>query len=294
MSRASTVSLVLAALIAAVAYVELRLPTETPPPPARGDAATRDLEARVAGLESEVRRLTATSPPPAGDPPPVEAPRPERPGEVRSVPAPAPPPAPVEEPEPAAEAKEKAAKRVRDFLSRLEAGAVRPEEFNGLWEILPSSGMGREAVTAFEEYVKAHPDDPNAHYGLGIALTSSFLGQDVSMMELATLSRRADEQYTRALELDDHHFGARYSKAISYVNWPAHLGKGPEAIRNFEILVERHGTDTSNPLMRQVYLSLGTQYQKVGNREKARDTFRRGVTVFPDSKELRDALSVMD
>ena len=171
---------------------------------------------------------------------------------------------------------------------------MQPEEFNGLWEVLPGSGLEKEALKAFREFAKAHPGDPDAHYGVGIALTATFLGGRASTMEVAALSMQADQAFTKALALDDQHFGARYSKAFSYTFWPAALGKGPEAIKHFEILVDRHGSDRTNPMMRQVYLSLGTEYQKAGNTEKAKASFRRGLEAFPDAEEMQKALDVMD
>jgi tetratricopeptide (TPR) repeat protein len=113
-------------------------------------------------------------------------------------------------------------------------------------------------------------------------------------MDQMLLSARADQQYTKALELDDHHFGARISKAISYTFYPSIAGKAPEAIKHFEILRQRHGKDRTNDDMRMVYLNLGNEYLKMGNRDKAKAAYREGLATFPHSKEIRAALEAMD
>lgn len=89
------------------------------------------------------------------------------------------------------------------------------------------------------------------------------------------------------MKLDENHFDARLSKAISYTFWPDALGKGPEAIRHFETLRERNRANAGQPAMEEVYRSLGVQYLKAGQREKAAEALREGLTAFPDSDALK-------
>ena len=107
------------------------------------------------------------------------------------------------------------------------------------------------------------------------------------------LSAAGDQAFDAALKLDDRHFGARFSKAFSYTFWPPFLGKGPEAIKHFEILVDRHGHEAGNEAMPIVFQSLGSEYLRAGNREKAKAAFERGLETFPDSKVLEEQLRAM-
>jgi Tfp pilus assembly protein PilF len=45
--------------------------------------------------------------------------------------------------------------------------------------------------------------------------------------------------------------------------------------------------------MEQVYQSLGTEYLKAGNAEKAKASFENGLRTFPESKVLREQLDAM-
>lgn len=291
MSRSGTILLVLAAAVAVVAYVEIRLPGPVPPMTGADDAEVRDLAARVEALEARADRPEV----------PVRAAGPDAPTAGREDPV-----AGGGDPEPAAagpggpktpatpEARAAIDKRIRGILEQVRAGSLERDELNDLWETLPGSGLEDDAVAAFTAHVKAHPDDAEGHYGLGVALTTKFLGGATSQLEVMKLSGQADRAFSRALEIDDHHFEARYSKAISYTFYPAIAGKGPEAIRHFETLVQRHGSDGSNDMMKDVYFNLGNEYRKAGNLQKAKEAYRQGLGVFPDSKEIRTALEAMD
>ena len=50
----------------------------------------------------------------------------------------------------------------------------------------------------------------------------------------------------------------------------------------------------ANDDMRMVYLNLGNEYLKMNNREKAKAAYTEGLATFPDSKEIKAALEVMD
>lgn len=100
--------------------------------------------------------------------------------------------------------------------------------------------------------------------------------------------------YNKALELDPDHWTARYGKAFDTSMAPEFVGMRPAAIRGFEDLMERQELRAPQPEFVQTYVRLGTLYKDAGNAEKARAIWKRGVELFPESKSLHEALSVID
>lgn len=184
-------------------------------------------------------------------------------------------------------------KLVTDFLVRIEAGEVRGEEMNRLWSILRGSGMVEEALTALVANARARPNDPDAQYGVGIGAVSALVSGMISKDDQSRLPLLADAAFDKALALNDHHFGARYGKALSYRFWPETLGKGPAAIAEFETLRQQGAQNAAIPMLEGVYTNLGIQYRKAGHPEKAREALEEGLRVFPKSREIKMQLKAL-
>ena len=100
-------------------------------------------------------------------------------------------------------------------------------------------------------------------------------------------SIKADRAFDEALDIDPKHWGARFAKAVSLSFWPAPFGRGPEAMKHFEVLVEQQeASGGSNPGHAQTYLFLGNMYEQRGQAEKAREIWQRGYNLHPNSQEL--------
>ena len=282
MSKTGIIAAV-AAILVAVLYVEIRMagsqaPTLAPLAPADTsalDARLDRIERMVAKLSTAPRSDASTSP----DPEPVAA------GEGEAEPRGSPEAAPAISPEREQEA--------RDFISRINAGEVVGEEMNRIWNLLAGTSLHDEALAALVKNANAHPGNADAQYGVGIAAISKLVSGQVSFAEQGQLSMIADAAFTRALQIDDRHFGARFSKAVSYTYWPDAMGKGPAAIAEFEVLRKQSARDSSIPMLDQVYTNLGIQYRKLGNREKSREALEEGLLLFPDSKEIKEQLKAL-
>jgi tetratricopeptide (TPR) repeat protein len=287
MSRLLPFLTALVAVVVAIAYVEMRAPVDKDPAPA--DSAREDeLARRVAALEEAVRELAARAPAPLPDTPSRTL-RPAADPDVLD--AETAPDGAGAAPEPTGGSPE----QVEALLARLERGGVTAKEFASLWGTLVGSGMEDRAIEAIRAYAEKHPNDADAFYGLGTAYTIKLVGaKNLSYADQGVLSDAAHKAYDRALEIDDRHFGARLSRAISYTHWPEAFGKGPVAIRDFEILRERHGRDPSQEGMAEAYYYLGVQYQKAGDTEKAIQIFREGVETFPETGALREQLEAVE
>jgi len=284
MSKASIV-LALVTVAVVVAYVEVRMPK----PVAEGPASEQvDLTPVLAGIESLRDEFAEWKEWRAG----VDAWRAEAEAAATAKVREPAPLARTQPPDPKKVDPERT-RRAKALLADLAAGKLSRENVNEAWSYLSGSGLESDAIAAFQAWTKKHPEDPEGWYGLGMAQTSKLMVSS-STMETMLLSAAADRAFDAALKLDDDHFGARFSKAFSYTFYPSVAGKSPEAIRQFEILVERHGREADREEMELVYQNLGREYLKVGNREKARAAFEQGLQTFPDSKALKDQLRAME
>ncbi|MCU0725811.1 MAG: tetratricopeptide repeat protein [Planctomycetes bacterium] len=268
----------LAALVLSILYVEFRGGPTAPAPPAPAGPGLEEiavLAERLAGLERKVDALGAK----AG---------------AAVAPAARPPPAVMEEPAGRPDSRPgiaaERAEAVDALLARLKVERLSEADVDRLWELLPGSGREEAAITALREYAAAHAGDADAWYGLGAALTSKLIGGQVSFLEQGSLSTQAEKAFTMALAADEGHFGARYSRAVSWTFWPEGFGKGADAIRDFEVLRERHRGDASVGAMEDVYLKLAVQYRKSGDPKKAEEALREGLQTFPDSSTLKKQL----
>ncbi len=277
MPKAGVIAAVVA-LVIAIVYVEIRLgeqPTTAPSTPPDNSA----IEARLDRIEDMLTRLSPAA-------------LPDLPDDLPAEPAPT-----IDDSEAPTEAAPLAAlekiEKAKEFIARIEAGEVGGQEMNQLWNLLAGSRLHDEALRALVKNAKAHPNDADAQYGVGLGLISKLVGGQVTYVEQGQLSLMADEAFTRALEIDDHHFDARFSKAVSYTHWPEAFGKGPAAIAEFEILRQQSAQDSSIPMLDQVYTNLGIQYRKTGNTAKSREALEEGLRIFPDSKGIQEQLKAL-
>jgi hypothetical protein len=282
MGRAGFVAAV-AALIIAIVYMEFRI--SSLPGPAGEPVIPPDtsaLESRLGRIEDLLARIPVAPIPDGPDLPDTPVAEPAQPIDDSARPSEIAPPTSPEQIE-----------KAKAFLARLKEGKVVGREMKELWSVLAGSGLHDEMLAALVKNANARPDDADAQFGVGIGAISKLIGSQVTDIEQGQLAIVADEAFNRALKLDDHHFDARYSKAISYTHWPDAFGKGPAAIEEFEVLRQQSAQDPSRPELEGVYTNLGIQYRKVGNLAKSREALEEGLRIFPDSEDMKEQLKVL-
>ncbi|HET6202718.1 MAG TPA: hypothetical protein VFI25_07935 [Planctomycetota bacterium] len=164
------------------------------------------------------------------------------------------------------------------------------DEKEKLWKRLREQGLLDEMVAWFEARAKEDPNDPQRQVELGQAYVQKIFeaGNSPEAGKWATM---ADKAWDRALELDSRNWDARFSKAIGLSFWPPIFGKQPEAIRQFETLVEQQEAGPLQPSYAQTYLLLGNLYLQSGAGDKATAVWQKGLALFPANAELRARLS---
>lgn len=178
-----------------------------------------------------------------------------------------------------------------ELVKGLSGEGLGHAEQQEIFQKLREAGRIEEYVATIEELAAADPENPSLQVALGHAYLQKLF--DVGMTpEAGTWAMKSDAAFDRALELDDHNWQARFSKAVSLSNWPAFMGRGPEAIEHFEILLEQQEAVPKRDEFALTYLFLGNMHQAAGDRDEAMATWKKGLELFPDMEELRRALEL--
>ncbi|MCA8974721.1 MAG: hypothetical protein KDC98_08360 [Planctomycetes bacterium] len=149
------------------------------------------------------------------------------------------------------------------------------------WKEVLAAGRMDEVIERFEAEAKAFPNDPEKQ----MALANAYLAYVQMDQSKYQFSIKADETFDKVLALDERHWGARFSKAVSYTFWPEFLGKRKEAISHFETLVEQQESMPVQGPDYQTYLFLGNLLEG-SEPERARGIWQRGLDRHPSNKEL--------
>jgi len=175
-------------------------------------------------------------------------------------------------------------------LSRTGLGNPESQE---LFQKLRELGRIDEYVSAMEKLAAEDPENAELQVALGHAYMQKLFAVG-NTPEAGPWAMKSDGAFARALELDDHNWAARFSKAVSLSNWPAFLGRGPEAIEHFETLLEQQAALPPRDEFALTYLFLGNMQQAGGEREKAIATWKAGLALFPNMDQLRSAVELAE
>jgi tetratricopeptide (TPR) repeat protein len=181
---------------------------------------------------------------------------------------------------------------VDEAFEQLTAGELSEDERQKLWASMGKRGLSDALVAKFEAAVERSPNDPDLRVDLGGAYLQKIFEAGGSSPMAGMWAMKADGAFDAALALDDHHWDARFSKAVSYSFWPPALGMQNKAIAQFEILLEQQQGQPADPQHAQTYYFLGNMYQQTGNPQKALQIWQQGLTLYPESDELKGQVAV--
>lgn len=180
-----------------------------------------------------------------------------------------------------------------DAFDKLMSGELSEMERENFWQEIREAGVLDEVIAMFEDRAERLADDPEVQVDLGEAYLQKIF--EVGNGPLAGVwATKADGAFDAALELDDRHWEARFSKAAALSFWPPVFGKQAEAIHHFEILAENQEQLAAEPGHAQTYLLLGNLYQQNGRPEDALAAFRKGLERFPDDAGLIQQIAMTE
>jgi tetratricopeptide (TPR) repeat protein len=176
-------------------------------------------------------------------------------------------------------------------FAQLTDPAVSWEDRRKKWSELAKAGLLDEVLALYEKQAAENPNDTKAQTALGNAYLNKLFNSPQGP-EAGIWGTKADKAFDKALALDDHNWEARYVKAVSLSNWPAFLGKQPEAIANLEILVQQQSQGPVQPHYAQTYLILGNLYKQTGSADKALAMWQQGLALFPDNADIQKQIQI--
>lgn len=184
------------------------------------------------------------------------------------------------------------AQRVERALASLLEDDLDDGEVQNLWTELGQAGLSDELVAAFEARVERDPSDPDVRVELGQAYLQKIF--EVGNGPAAGIwAMKADAAFDAALELDERHWDARFTKGVSLSFWPPALGKQNAAIEQFELLLEQQEDGAPEPRFAQTFLFLGNMYQQTGQPEKALATWQAGLGQYPGNEDLASQVQLL-
>lgn len=161
-----------------------------------------------------------------------------------------------------------------------------PDDSSEVWARVKEAGKLDDLVALFEERARANPDLPQAQMDLGNAYLQKLMAMTPGPQS-GVVATQAEDAFTRVLEIDPNHWGARFTRAMSFTFWPDFVSKKQQAIDEFELLIGQQEQLPSQPHYAQTYLFLGNLYEQRGELQKAADIWSKGLRFFPDDSDLR-------
>jgi len=245
--------------------------------PAAGEGADyAALESRILDLEQSVAGLAAARPGKAELPPPSA-----KPGDLAATERPA------EEAGGAAALPADLAELVRQLRGR----KLRNDDYGRLfgWLTMHKERVP-EVVAALEKEIELDPRNADLRVALATVYVADLTNNKMPGPQQGIVWAKAVTAYDAALAIEPEHWQARFGKAFGTSMVPEFLGQRPEAIRQFEELIEIQKRRAPEPEYAGTYFRLGTLYKDAGNAEKAREVWNAGLALFPENEELKGAL----
>jgi len=177
------------------------------------------------------------------------------------------------------------------FEALLRAG-LPAKELAQLLKEAAAAGEDDAAIAALLALVEKDPADAHARYALAKAYCTRVMRESTP----AGYEKWGDlalDAWQKAADLDPQYWEPRFERAEYLTYYPESEGKTPEVIASLEGLVALQGGSNSNPRFARTYAHLSRMYLRVGHCDKALQTLRDGVAIFPDDKELAGQLKVL-
>jgi hypothetical protein len=163
-----------------------------------------------------------------------------------------------------------------------------------LWKKIKDEGNLDQVMAELKQRAAANPNDSEIPATLGQAelQKAGVISQNGgSINEMGILGMQADQNFDAALKLDPANWEAQFFKAAAMSYWPLELNKGEEVVQRLSSLIDQQDKMAVQPEFAQAYAVLGTQYQKMGQPDKAEATWQLGAQKFPSDSTLQAKLN---
>ncbi len=147
------------------------------------------------------------------------------------------------------------------------------------------AGEYDRCLAFFEQLVAEHPEAANLLMNFGYAHVDKIPVEGAITQVI--LANTALTHFSAALELEETWLG-RYTRGNSYLFWPAIFGRTQLGIDDLERAIEMAKETKPRSYHGRAWAALGDGYWRLEDPAKATETYRKGLELYPDSKELKE------
>ncbi len=143
-------------------------------------------------------------------------------------------------------------------------------------------------IKFMEKLVADNPKSANAELNFGFSYVDKIPA--AGTITQVILANTALTHFTKSLELKPSWIGY-YTRGNSYLFWPKIFLRTQLALADLEQAMKMQKQDTKRTYHVRVYISLGDAYWKLDDLAKARETWKEGLSLFPDNAQLKARFS---
>jgi tetratricopeptide (TPR) repeat protein len=177
-------------------------------------------------------------------------------------------------------------------LDRLEAAlAAAPDDLKTgndyRMAVIRAKAYDR-AIAFFEKLVAAHPTASNAHLNFGFAYVDKI--PDAGAITQVILANNALGAFTKSIEVKPSWIGL-YTRGNSYLFWPRIFNRTHLGLADLNAALKMQKADSKRTYHVRVYVALGDGYWKSDDLVAAANTWREGLSLFPNHEPLKQRLA---
>jgi tetratricopeptide (TPR) repeat protein len=144
-----------------------------------------------------------------------------------------------------------------------------------------------QSLQLFEKLATEHPKSANVHLNFGFAYVDKIPA--AGSITQVILANNALKEFSKAVELQPSWI-SYYTRGMSYLFWPKVFSRASLGVADLNSALEIQEREPRRAYHVKTYIGLGDGYWKTDDLEKARATWRKGLTKFPDNPALKARL----
>ncbi len=145
------------------------------------------------------------------------------------------------------------------------------------------------SINYFAKLIVDHPQSANLHLNYGFAHVDKI--PTAGSITQVILANTALGEFSKAVEINPNWI-ALYTRGASYLFWPKIFNKAPLGVADLEKGLELQRAGPKKPFYVRTFIALGDGYCKIGQMDKAHETWQEGLRQFPDNSQLKARLSL--
>jgi tetratricopeptide (TPR) repeat protein len=143
-------------------------------------------------------------------------------------------------------------------------------------------------IKFFEKLVADNPKSANAELNFGFAYVDKIPASGTITQVI--LANTALSHFTKSIELKPSWIGL-YTRGNSYLFWPKIFGRTQLGVSDLEEAMKMGKQGATKAYHARAYVSLGDGYWKLDDVARAKEIWKEGLSLFPDSASLKARIS---